>query len=131
MTKFQHFLTIDADEFQLMERLVTKRGSDYPKDRCVFDKSVAFPLGISMAIQVITTLTPKEDTCWTQGVLFEQERKPDGSELWHEVGCTDVGESFGGDYTVEYDGNEYTVTVISSKSAEELLGVPSKEGEIR
>jgi hypothetical protein len=46
-----------------------------------------------MAIQVIASETPDEEECWTQGVLFN----PAGLEL----GCTDVGESFLGEYQVD------------------------------
>lgn len=71
----------------------------------IFDNEVVFPNGFRMAIQVIAAETEGE-TAWTQGVLFDE----DGNEL----GCTDVGESFLGEYCVNYDGTEYIVNVLDS-----------------
>jgi len=69
-----------------------------------FDREYVFPNGMRMAIQVCYPNT-SDEACWTQGVLFS----PDGIE----VGCTDVGDSFLGEYLVPYEDDDYEVTVAS------------------
>lgn len=72
----------------------------------VFDREVHFDDGKMMSIQVITC---RDDTCYTQGVLYE-----DG----HEIDCTDVQDSLTGKFTV----GDYSVTVeeqrLQDKSVE-------------
>jgi hypothetical protein len=72
-----------------------------------FDEEVVFDDGKRMAIQVCACDKDPNDNvappAWTQGVLFD----PDGNEL----GCTEVGEYFDGDYCVYLDDVEYCVTV--------------------
>jgi len=79
-------------------------------ETCLFDKEYTFDDGMRMAIQVCPSTDPSEESCWTQGVLFD----PAGNEC----GCTDCGESFLGEYGwIECDGAEYTVTVkVGSKA---------------
>lgn len=67
----------------------------------LFDEEVKFSNGMRMAIQVIAEqMAP----CWTQGVLF------DG--MGNELGCTNVGEDFLGEYTVFHGEDEYTAVVV-------------------
>jgi len=67
-----------------------------------FDQSVDFGNGYIMDIQVC-----KGDGYWTQGVLY---RKSDN--VYIEVACTDVGESFEGEYCVQYGDNEYVGEIV-------------------
>lgn len=76
---------------------------DVAKDGIEFDREVEFDNGVRMAVQVCGPGDPAAEPCWTQGVLFD----PDGSEL----GCTDVGESFLGEYTIDWNGDTYTTIV--------------------
>lgn len=116
--KFVQPLTIDRVEFDEMQAAVEFPSERMPKDSCIFDRVVHFPDGIHMAIQVVSPLRPQEESCWTQGVLFLEHPVGRSDKVWHEVGCTDVGDSFDGEYTVEYGGNEYTV-VVSPAATEE------------
>jgi hypothetical protein len=88
-----------------LEKALSKPISDVGRGETLFDKEVVFLNGFRMAIQVIAAETEGE-TAWTQGVLFDA----DGNEL----GYTDVGESFLGEYCVFYDETEYTVNVLDS-----------------
>ncbi len=91
-----------ADE---MERICREPDGSVKSDGTEFDKEYVFEDGMRMAVQVCPSNTPAEESCWTQGVLFTHEGA--------EVGCTDVGESFLGEYCVEYNGVDYEVTVFS------------------
>jgi hypothetical protein len=73
------------------------------RDETLFDQEVVFDNGNRMAVQVIASGNLAE-SAWTQGVVFAA----DGEEL----GCTDVGESFGGEYHVPVDGDEYVCNVV-------------------
>lgn len=66
----------------------------------VFDHEVKFGDGKVMAIQVITC---RDDTCYTQGVLFDEG---------HELACTDPQYALTGDFTV----GDYTVKVIELRA---------------
>jgi hypothetical protein len=76
-----------------LERFCVEPPMDCGRGEVLFDEDVRFSDGHYMAIQVIASETPDEEECWTQGVLFN----PDG----YELGCTDVGESFLGEYQVD------------------------------
>ena len=58
----------------------------------LFDEEVQFNDGCRMAIQAIASLDPDDCPIWTQGVLFTKEGL--------EAGCTEVGDSFYGEYQV-------------------------------
>jgi hypothetical protein len=88
-----------------LELALSKPITSNGKGEVIFDNEVVFPNGFRMAIQVIAAET-KGDTAWTQGVLFD--------ENGNELGNTDVGESFLGEYCVYYEGAEYTVNVLDS-----------------
>lgn len=87
-----------------MERLCSQICSDAKKDGVEFDEEVTFDNGNRMAIQVCGPGDPQSESCWTQGVVFDA----DGNEL----GCTDCGESFEGEYCVQVGDDEYVVNVI-------------------
>jgi hypothetical protein len=87
-----------------LEDAIRQPNSTLPKDEAIFDEEVVFDDGKRMAIQVVTTTNPGEESCWSQGVLFSQSGQ--------ELGCTDVGESLLGEYEVD----DYCVVVkISEK----------------
>lgn len=86
-----------------MESLCLNIHTDVRKDSTEFDEEVVFENGNRMAIQVCTPCDPSFESCWTQGVVFDA----DGNEL----GCTDCGESFAGEYCVQIDEDEYVVNV--------------------
>jgi hypothetical protein len=70
----------------------------------LFDEGVVFEDNLYMIIQVVASETPSMEECWTQGVLFSKEG--------HEIGATDVGESFAGEYHVWDGDKEYVVDVV-------------------
>lgn len=75
-----------------------------------FDQSVDFGNGYIMDIQVCQG----DDGYWTQGVLYRKAigRPISVGPIYNEVACTDVGESFEGEYCVFYDGNEYVGEIV-------------------
>ena len=90
----------EADEFT---RFCNEPPDNCGRDETVFDEEVVFDDGKRMVIQVIASGEPDKEPCWTQGVLLT----PEGEE----IGSTDVGESFLGEYSV-WDGKvEYETTV--------------------
>ena len=101
-----------------MERLCLEPDDKVGKCETVFDQEYDFGNGYVMAVQVCATTVPREESCWTQGVLFEKgepaPKRTDGGPNGHmlyEVACTDVGESFLGEYHIWLDDDEYVVNV--------------------
>lgn len=87
-----------------LERLCREADSSAKKDAPEFDEEVTFPDGRRVAIQVVGPLDPAREPCWTQGVLFGK----DGTEL----DCTDVGDSFEGEYYLSHGDTAYLVEVV-------------------
>lgn len=79
-----------------------------------FDQSVDFGNGYIMDIQVCQG----DDGYWTQGVLYRKAigRPIEKGPVYNEVACTDVGESFAGEYHVWHDGNEYVGEIVRKRS---------------
>lgn len=103
---FHGVLKVAKDRAEDLERWCNEppgRDNCGRKDEPLYDEEFTFADGIRMAVQVCPSTNPDEEECWTQGVLFT----PDGVEL----GCTDVGESFVGDYEIEHNGRWYCVEV--------------------
>jgi hypothetical protein len=88
--------------------------ADCGRGEIIFDSEVEFDNGYCMVIQVIASESPEDESCWTQGVLFDEN----GCEL----GCTDVGETFLGEYCVSDLGDDYVVEVKCNNSTI-VLGV--------
>ena len=105
--KFSETLYVETFISQEMERICQQPDSSIKKDGVEFDEEVEFQDGRRMVIQVCSTTNPSKESCWTQGVLFSK----DG----YELACTDVGESFLGEYHIYYDECEYIVTVEEIK----------------
>lgn len=103
--KYEQVLLVDGVVAVEMERIVQNPDSSVKGDSVEFDEEVVFENGTRMAIQVCASGNPCEEPCWTQGVLFA----PNGTEL----GCTDVGESFLGEYNIADGDDEYIVLVTS------------------
>ena len=101
--KFQKSLKVPVEIAEQMEALVAQPNDELDRDEAVFDREVTFDDGKRMVIQVVAPNDVEEESCWTQGVLLD----PEGNEL----GTTDVGESFLGEYSVPCGDDEYEVTV--------------------
>ena len=101
-------LQVEKSIAKEMEKICSRICRDVKKDGVEFDEEVVFEDGNRMAIQVCGPGDPSEETCWTQGVVFDSE----GNEL----GCTDCGESFLGEYSVVIGDDEYVVNVVTVKS---------------
>jgi len=85
-------LVVGKDTADTLELFCQEPPGDCGRGEVVFDEEVKFQNGNRMAIQVIASEEPDDEECWTQGVVFD--------ELGNELGCTDVGESFLGEYHV-------------------------------
>ena len=92
-----------------LERMCQEADSSTKKGEVEFDEEVVFIDGSRVAIQVIGC--GEDDPAWTQAVLFS----PEGEEL----GCSEVGESFLGEYTVQYQDTKYTVVVAATSEVRE------------
>lgn len=112
MNAYHETLTLPADTIDRLEELCRGPATDCGSDETVFDHEVTFDDGRRMAIQVVAPNDPAE-SCWTQGVLFEAG----GAEL----GCTEPGDAFAGDYEVCCDGNVYSARVAEDSSGTLLL----------
>lgn len=75
---------------------------------------IEFENGMVGVVQVVSTTEPDKESCWTQGVLFSKHENDDMPFL-SEVTCTEVGESFLGEYCMDYDNNEYVIVVEIGK----------------
>lgn len=87
-----------------LEKMCQEPSSDTKKGRTEFDEEVVFIDGNRVAIQVVGC--GEDDPAWTQAVLFS----PEGLEL----GCTETGESFLGEYQLQYEDTKYTVIVAAA-----------------
>jgi rubredoxin len=102
--KHTRTLTVSVEDAMYYGHLCDNPTDEEPKDRAIFDEEVTFPGGMRFAIQVVTTLDPTDGyAAWTQGVLF--------TENGCEITCTEVGESFLGEYTIPDGDDVYEVTV--------------------
>ena len=90
--RYEAILRVQKDTAELMEKWCREPPMDCGRGETVFDEEVKFANGNRMAIQVIASENPNEESCWTQGVVFDKE----GNEL----GFTEVGDSFVGRYQV-------------------------------
>jgi hypothetical protein len=86
-----------------LEKFCQEPPSDCGRGEVVYDEEVKFLNGYRMAIQVVASENPDEEECWTQGVVFDS--------FGNELGCTDVGESFLGEYHVGVQRDEYVTSV--------------------
>lgn len=94
-------LNVDREEVEYCE-LACRQGGDFCKDEAIFDREVA--LGdCRFAVRCVASNRPAVDPAWTEGVLFDARG--------HQVGCTPVGDSFVGEYEIEYGGTLYCVSV--------------------
>ena len=96
-------LEVNSEAFDFLCLACKEPQSDVGKDEVLFDQEYKFLNGYRMAIQCIASGNAEEPG-WTQGVLFDS--------AGNELGTTDVGESFGGEYCVSHDGMDYIVEVI-------------------
>jgi hypothetical protein len=116
--KYQGTIEVDKAVADDMEKLCQEPDDKVGKCEAVFDEEYDFGNGMVMAVQVCATTRPREESCWTQGVLFakgEPVPRDDGGpegHMLHEITCTDVGESFLGEYCIFDGDDEYTVTVV-------------------
>ena len=102
--RYEQTLKVKARIYNELERACRVPLNDCARDEILFDEEVVFDNGNRMAVQVIASGNDVE-SAWTQGVVFD----PVGNEL----GCTDVGESFGGEYyVVDDDDNGYICNVV-------------------
>ena len=105
-------LVVALDRVQEMEAILTQPAASHRiRGYVAFDEEVVFGDRKRMAIQVIASESDDE-TGWSQGVLFDA--------AGHELGTTDVGESFLGEFTVADEGVNYTVKVVAEKMTEAL-----------
>lgn len=100
---YKQVLSVPKHTADSLEACCQTPHSDVKKYSTEFDEEVEFANGLRMAVQVCGPGDPSEEPCWTQGVLFDKE----GNEL----GTTDCGESFLGEYCVSYNGDDYLCVV--------------------
>jgi len=102
-TVFSGVIKVPKHRGEQLENFTQKPPCDCGRGETLFDEEFVFDDGNRMAVQVVASVEPENEPCWTQGVLFDA--------AGNELGTTDVGESFLGEYTVSHDGNDYTVVV--------------------
>lgn len=104
--RYLQTLKVPSETAHELERICKEPDSGVKGDGVEFDQEVVFENGMRMAIQVCASGNPTEESCWTQGVLFDQHG--------NERGCTDVGESFLGEYCVPDGDDEYVTEVCAA-----------------
>lgn len=107
---YRQTLRVPRARLEELERLCSEPDGDIRRDSTVFDEEVVFENGNRMAIQVCASTQPAEEECWTQGVVFGRH----GNEL----GCTDCGEAFAGEYHVWVGDDEYITEVVAQEHAD-------------
>jgi hypothetical protein len=109
MDAYHETMALPKATVDKMEALCRTAARGCHRDDVVFGKGVSFDDGNTMEIQVVASGDPEHETCWTQGVLFDA----DGAE----IGCTEPGDTFAGEYCVETDTATYTVVVTDDSDA--------------
>jgi hypothetical protein len=94
----------EPDSGKDFERWMDEPPTEAGRGEVLFDREAVFPNGKRMSIQVIASENPDTEPCWTQGVLFD--------EKGNELGRTDVGDTFYGEYIVFANGITYHVEVV-------------------
>lgn len=112
MTRITLEISIPSATLRKIDSLVRGPATDCRRDELFHEEVAEFHNGMHMLVQAICSGEPN-DGGWTQGVLFAP-----GGGFMHEVGCTDVGESFTGTYIVPHDGIEYVVVVKPEKGGD-------------
>jgi hypothetical protein len=108
-----------ADE---MTRIVNEPDSSVKGGGVEYSEDVVFDDRRSMTIQVCSSENPSQESCWTQGVLYDRPQwDVFGFEITPEIACTDVGDSFLGEYHLEYEGDEYIVEVVKDKKSKTIF----------
>lgn len=113
MTLYKKKLIVEPHVADVMEELC-RTAPSVSRD-IEFDQGVKFDNGLLMDIQVCSG---NDDSYWTQGVLYKSvfaKTIAGTAGRYYEIACTDVGESFLGEYHVWYEDNEYVVEVIRGK----------------
>lgn len=100
-------LPVDKSEARRLEQYCDQPPGRFADRVIMFDEEVVFDNGMRMAVQVVASSAPDLEPCWTQGVLFDK----DGCQM----GCTDVSESFLGEYFISAGGVDYVVDVVAKK----------------
>lgn len=103
--KYLQTLLVPVEQALHLEWICKELDSGVKGAGVEFYQEVVFENGMRMAIQVCASGNPTEESCCTQGVLFDQHG--------NECCCTDVGASFLGEYCVECDGDEYVTEVCA------------------
>jgi len=106
-------ITVSPELAELMERLCECPPlPDHDVQRCstTFDHEVRFENGNRMAVQVVVPNDPDIESCWTQGVMFDN--------LGNELACTEPGDTFLGEYSITWWDEEFVVEVATCKDYE-------------
>ena len=101
--KYEGTIFVKKNKAETLQSFCSVPPIDCGRGEVLFDEEFVFPNGNRMAIQVIAPEDPGVETAWSQGVLLS----PEGNEL----GCTDVGEDFLGEYIIWNTHGKYTVNV--------------------
>jgi len=102
-------IRVEKDRLTEFDRLCAEPAGDTGEGEVIFDEEFTFADGNRMAVQVVASLSPSTEPCWTQGVIFA----PDGTEL----GCTDCGETLSGEFCVTIEDTDYVVNVLGDNDA--------------
>jgi hypothetical protein len=92
-----------VENFNQVEDLLKYPDPDNAVGVVVWTAYAEFGNKFSMDVEVCSTLQPKDDPCWLQGVLRDEDL--------YEVGCTEVLESLKDTIKVEFEGDTYEVRV--------------------
>ena len=102
--RYEQTMQVMASEGRQLEQACREPLTDCGRDETIFDQEVEFVNDTRMAIQVIAAGADSGESAWTQGVIFDE----DGEEL----GCTEVKDTFAGEYCVTVDGDTYVCNVV-------------------
>ena len=108
MTRQTMMIEVPQKELLRVNGLLRGPAHGCRRDDCFYQVEALFEGGFAMIVQAITAMDTAHGG-WTQGVLFS--KGADG--LMVEVGCTDVGETFDGEYIVFAKGTKYAVSVVA------------------
>jgi len=106
-------LRVSEEDANYFGKLCQSPNAELVGNAVLFDEEVKFKNGMVGCIQVISGENPENESCWSQFILYEPVKdKARGTTFLGEVTCSEVKETFLGEYKLSYGEDEYTISVL-------------------
>jgi hypothetical protein len=101
---FTTTIKVPADKINFLSSVLQNPCSDLERDDIIWEGDSRFPNEEWALYQVISTLDPEQESCWSQCVLFDKNG--------HEFACSEVSETLLGTFKFDVKGKTYIVNIV-------------------